>query len=109
MKATIVETMVPNTKKTKSIPSKEGKKKKLRKERSLSPILEERRPKRRLVKKLFEASKPIKAKDEVSAIATDPINVANTTVAPAAKGIIMGELESARPPLKVILKGKGKE
>ena len=62
-----------------------------------------------MVKKLFEASKPIKAKDEVSAIATDPINVANTAVAPTTKGIIIRELESARPPPKVILEGKGKE
>ena len=70
--------MVPSTKKSKPKSSDEGKKKKkTRRERSLFPIPEERKSKRRLLKLLKVLSSP-KADDEVFAIAADPINVADT-------------------------------
>ena len=72
-----------STKKAKSKPSEEGKKKKIRRERSPSPTLEERRrrSKRRLLK-LAEESSFSKANDAVSAIVVELIKVADTATTP---------------------------
>ena len=70
-----------------------------------------RRSKRRLLK-LSKACTSPKADDEVSTIATDPINMADaatTLAAPPVRGIIIMEPELERPSPKVILEGKGKK
>ena len=107
--------MVPSTKKSKSKPSEVGKKKrKSRRERSLSPILEERRSKRGLLK-LSEASSSPKADNEVSTIIADPINTADIATilsapaAPTAKGIFIQEPALAKPSPKKVLEAKGKK
>ena len=104
--------MVPSTKKSRIKPSNEGKKeKKIRKERSLSPIPKERRSKRRLLK-LSEASISPRADDEVSVIAADPINVVDTTTTPiafTAKGITIREPKPERLSPKIIPIGNGKK
>ena len=83
--------------KEKSKPFGEEKKKK-RKERSLSPILEERRTnKGRIMMLAKESSLSLKAKDEVHAIGAEPINLAEPTfqqpatraTRPAQRGIIV--------------------
>ena len=61
--------------------------------------------------KLSKASTSPKTDDEVSTIATDPINMADAATTPAAppvRGIIIMEPELERPSPKVILEGKGK-
>ena len=80
----------------------------MRKERS-SLTLEEKRIKKRLVKKLYEASKPTRSEDKDFAITIDPINVADVAATPAAKGITIREPEFARLPPKMVPEGKGNE
>ena len=82
-------------KKVKSKPSSEkNKKKKKRRKRSISPISEERRiSKRRLLKLAEESFSSLKAKDEVSAIGAEPINLAEPAIqqGPAQRGIVIRE------------------
>ena len=113
-------TMVPSTKKPKSIPFEEGKPKQ-RREKSLSPIPKERRrSKRRLMKLAEESSFSLKANDKVSAITTNPINMADTATIPitpttlraartAQRGIIIKEPAPKEPTPKEVPKGKGKK
>ena len=94
---------VPSTNKTKFKPLKEGKKKKKRKEKSPSPIPEERgKSKRKVMRLAKESSSCSRAEDEVSAIAVEPINMADIistpatlpasrATRPAQKGIIIKE------------------
>ena len=116
---TVADTIVvPSTKKSKSKPLKEGKKKKYRRERSLYPIPKERRSKRRLMKLVEESSSSSMAEDGVSAIAADPINMADTATTPAPpapraarpveKGIITKKPIPEKPTPKEIPEGKGK-
>ena len=111
-------TMVPSTKKPKSIPFEEGKLKQ-RKEKSVSPIPKERRSKRRLVKLAKESSFSLNANDKVSAITINPINMADTATIPnaptalraariAQRGIIIKEPAPEEPTPKEVPKGKGK-
>ena len=113
--------VVPSTKKTKSKPFEEGKKqKKVRRERSLSPIPEEMRSKKRLLKLAEVSLFSSKADDKVSVIVVDPINVANTATTPttplapcvarpAQRGIIIWEPALEEPSPKDVPEGKGKK
>ena len=103
--------------KEKSKPFREGKKKK-RKERSLSPILEERRTsKRRAMKLAEESSSSSRVEDEVSTIGAEPINLAEPTVQPATQGARLAQrgimirklVPQKEPAQEEVSEGKGKK
>ena len=113
--------MVPCTKKSKSKPFEEGKKKKKKGEKSLLPILEERRKaKKRLIRLVEESFSSSKIDSEVSAIAVESINMADTATTlvahpasraprPTQRGIDIREPAQEKPTLKEVLEGNGKK
>ena len=113
---------VPSTKKGKSKPSKEDKKKKKRRERSLLPIPEEKgKSKRRVMTFAEESSSSSRSENGVSAIAIEPINLADiaTTITapptfhaarPAQRRIVIREFApQEKLAQKEFLEGKGKK
>ena len=107
-----------STRKGKSKPSKEGKKKKIR-ERTLYLIPKERRTsKRRVMRLAKKSSSSLRAIDEVSVIGGEPTNLANTAVTiatprvarPFQRGIMIRELVPQQEQTQIeILERKGKK